>query len=218
EVKWDHDLLIELVKTSFRSCKAQWREQMDEEVAKKEAANRKVNRMRDRRFTKAKQPEKAVDKFALKYGLNPKSVLELIHEQLMSDEASGPEETDMRGPAAWKTRMAFKAGLGDISDAELAKRAFLEVLDVPWRSEEMSDAVHEMTMIAFSLLGEQERKRIQYTGVRNTGRVSSRIPETAPYNFGINKTWLEMYKDHPDYRHLLVDWDTYPDPEGFGTN
>jgi hypothetical protein len=27
-----------------------------------------------------------------------------------------------------------------------------------------------------------------------------------------------MYKDHPDYRHLLVDWDTYPDPEGFGTN
>ncbi|KAJ7811974.1 hypothetical protein B0H13DRAFT_2383523 [Mycena leptocephala] len=107
EIKWDHDLLIELAKTSFRSCKAQWRGQMDEEVAKKEAANRK----------------------------NPKSVLELIHEQLMSDEASGQEETDMRGPAARKTRMSFKAGLGDLSDAELAKRAFFEVLDVPWRSE-----------------------------------------------------------------------------------
>ncbi|KAJ7811972.1 hypothetical protein B0H13DRAFT_1666467 [Mycena leptocephala] len=82
----------------------------------------------------------------------------------------------------------------------------------------MSYAVHEMAMIAFSLLGEQETKRIQYNRVRNTGHVSSRIPETAPYNFGINKTWLEMYKDHLDYRPLLVDWDTYPDPEGFGTN
>jgi hypothetical protein len=64
--------------------------------------------------------------------------MELLHEQLMSDEASGPENEDTRGLAAWKTRMAYTNGYDDVSAAALAKLNFLEVLEAPWRSDEVS--------------------------------------------------------------------------------
>jgi hypothetical protein len=78
--------------------------------------------------------------------------------------------------------------------------------------------LHELAQIAFNLLPAKDKKNIRYERVRGTGRVSSRVPTIAPYNFGINKTWLEMYKDDPEYKHLLADWGSYDDPVGFGTN
>ncbi|KAJ7751790.1 hypothetical protein DFH07DRAFT_960848 [Mycena maculata] len=217
-VKWDKKALTEMAKTSFRSCKQQYRVQMDETVAQRNAANRRTNRRRDHRVTKAEQRGKqvAIAAFATKHNLDPNIVKELIHEQFMSDEASGPEDDDDKG--IWKTRMAFKAGYGDLSAEELAKIDFLEVLGCPWRADELSGALQELSAIAFGFLTQNEKKKIQYIRVRDTGRASSRIPEIAPYNFGINPAWLEANKEKPEYVHLLVDWGTYKDPEGFGTN
>ncbi|KAJ6540383.1 hypothetical protein B0H19DRAFT_1077795 [Mycena capillaripes] len=228
-VEWDRALLIEMARTSFRSCKQQWREQMDEEVAQREELSRRTNRWRERRITKAEQLRKGVQEFTDKYNskpdnvkagfkLKPKDVEELIHEQLMSDEASGPEEGDTRGKAAWDTHMAFKGGLGDLTDAQMAKVHFLEVIGTPWRSDEFSTDLHELAKTAFNAFSEKEKKKIHYTRVRGTGRTSSRIPLIAPYDYSINQTWFNTYKLHPDYRHLLGDWGNFPDPQGLGTN
>lgn len=49
DVTWDKTVLVEMAKTSFRSCKAQWRVQVDDEAARMNAANLMTNRRRDRR-------------------------------------------------------------------------------------------------------------------------------------------------------------------------
>ncbi|KAJ7449386.1 hypothetical protein B0H11DRAFT_1928731 [Mycena galericulata] len=207
DVEWDTKVLFEMAKTSFRSCKPQWRAQVDEAAARRNEENLRVNRRRERRHgvTKTEQRTKAIPAFAAQHNLRPESVKELLHEQHMSDEVSGPEDHD-------------DAGYGDISDAALASMEFREVLDMPWRSEELSAPLHEMSVIAFNLLSPTEKKKLKSTRVRNTGRASPRIPEVAPYNFGINQTWLAANKKDSINRNLLVDWNTYADPEGFGAN
>ncbi|KAJ7811037.1 hypothetical protein B0H13DRAFT_2384176 [Mycena leptocephala] len=189
--KWDRKLLFDMTKQSFRSCKTQWRQHVDAKAAQANAVNQQKNRLRDRRLTKTKQLQRAVEKFAAKYDLDPKDVMELLHEQLMSDEASGPENEDTRGLAAWKTRMAYTNGYDDVSAAALAKLNFLEVLEAPWRSDEMSNSLHELAQIAYNLLPAKDKKNIRYE---------------------------RMYKDDPEYKHLLADWGSYDDPVGFGTN
>ncbi|KAJ7046029.1 hypothetical protein C8F04DRAFT_1387707 [Mycena alexandri] len=217
ELRWPYSLLSEMARTSFRSCKTQWRAQEDEAVARKQEDNRRANRERERRITKANQLEMAIELFATKYNVKPESVKELIHYELMSDEASGPDQADTRGFAAWKTRMAFKAGLGELPDAAYDDKHFLEVLEMPWRSGELTDALHKLAVLSVSLMTDNQRKKIRYTRVRGTGRTSSRIPDIAPYNFGIDKTWFETHKEDPNCQHLLVDWGKWPGPEGFGT-
>ncbi|KAF7343556.1 hypothetical protein MSAN_01976100 [Mycena sanguinolenta] len=136
-----------------------------------------------------------------------------VHEQYMSDEASGPEDNDETNTAVWKTRMAMKRGYEHDTDKE-----FLEVLTCNWRSDEMTDALHEMQRIAFDLLTPPQRKKIHYERVRGTGRESERVPERAPYNFGINKAWFDKYKNSEEYATALEDWGQYPDPDGLGTS
>jgi hypothetical protein len=55
----------------------------------------------------------------------------------LSDEASGPEDDEEESHAAWKVRMAMHYGLQDVSPTNLKKYAFLEVLESPWRSDEV---------------------------------------------------------------------------------
>ncbi|KAJ7027051.1 hypothetical protein C8F04DRAFT_886840, partial [Mycena alexandri] len=189
EFTWEHDLLYEMAKTSFRSCKVQWRKNTSEAVATRESGYQAKNRMRERRRTKLAQLEKAVEVYAKKYNIPAKVVRKmLLHEQYMSDEASGPEGDDETEKAVWKTRMAFKAGY-DANDDVLNTKSFLEVLGCDWRSTEMSDALHEMATIAFDALGPRQKKAFQYIRVCNTGRSGTRVPDRAPYNFGMNRTW-----------------------------
>ncbi|KAJ7033788.1 hypothetical protein C8F04DRAFT_1002461, partial [Mycena alexandri] len=207
-----------MAKTSFRSCKVQWRKNTSQQVATRELGYQVTNRMRERRRTKVGQLEKAVEVYAKKYGI-PVNVVRkmLLHEQYMSDEASGPEGDDETEKAVWKTRMAFKAGY-DANDGVLKTKSFLEVLGCDWRSTEMSDALHEMATIAFDALNPTQKKAFRYIRVRNTGRSGTRVPERAPYNFGMNRTWYEKYKNHPQFENLLDDWNNYPDLEGFRSN
>jgi hypothetical protein len=77
-----------------------------------------------------------IEVFAKKHGVDSKDVKEAIHEQWMSDEASGPEgDTSETAKEVWKTRMAFAAGLGNVSDDRSANTTnFLQVLECAWRS------------------------------------------------------------------------------------
>ncbi|KAJ7927124.1 hypothetical protein B0H13DRAFT_2312912 [Mycena leptocephala] len=137
----------------------------------------------------------------------------------MSDEASGPDEEDETSKAMWKTRMAFKSGYENLTTNDgTGNVEFLEVMDCERRTEEMAAALHEMATIAFDDLTPRQRNTFKFRRVRNTGRRPTCIPDRAPYNFGINGAWFDKNKDHPDYRELLVDWNTYPDPQGFGMN
>ncbi|KAJ6487293.1 hypothetical protein DFH09DRAFT_1339528 [Mycena vulgaris] len=205
DVTWDKTALVEMAKTSFRSCKAQWRVQVDEEAARMNAANLSTNRRRDRR-TGHRGKEGAIEAVAAKYNVSKEAVAELLHEQQMSDEVSEPEDANDTSKAVWKTRMAFNSGLGDLSAEALKKINFLEVLECPWRSDEMSAPLHDLSSIAFDLLSEVERKKIQLIRVHDTGRASLRIPEIAPYNFGINQEWLQANKTKPENTRLLSDW------------
>jgi hypothetical protein len=82
----------------------------------------------------------------------------------------------------------------------------------------MSQLLHEMSLIVFNLLSAREQKKIHFIRVRDTGRASLRIPTDAPYNFGVNQTWLASNRDDPRYHGLLLDWGKWPNPEGFETN
>jgi hypothetical protein len=55
----------------------------------------------------------------------------------------------------------------------------------------MSDVLHEMVEMWFNDLAPKEKKKIRYKRVRGTGRSSARIPDIAPYNFGINRAWFD---------------------------
>jgi hypothetical protein len=48
---WERDLLYEMTKTSFRSCKDSWRKQTDQAVGQRDHVNQRVNRRRERRVT-----------------------------------------------------------------------------------------------------------------------------------------------------------------------
>ena len=54
--------------------------------------------------------------------------------------------------------------------------------------------------------------------VRDSGRTSDKVPALAPYDFGINQDWYDRFKNEPTHQHILGDWGTYGDPEGFGSN
>jgi hypothetical protein len=173
-----------------------------------------------------------VASFVAKYGLTTEAVKQILHEQHMSDEESGPEDADETSQAVWRTKMIYEAGYAGNSDDVLNKIEFVEVVGTSWRSEvisqhsiesanysvcsQMAQTLHELSEMA-SKLPIRNKKKIHYVRVR-TGRVSARIPDDAPFNFGINQLWLNANKNHPSHGHLLSDWGTYPDPEGFGTN
>lgn len=63
---------------------------------------------------------------------------DLLTEQLLSDEASGPEDEEEESFAAWKVRMAAAHGLTVLTPAALKKEHFVEVLECPWRTNEVS--------------------------------------------------------------------------------
>ena len=70
-----------------------------------------------------------VDAYAEKNGVDPTN---LLTPDMMSDEASGPEDDDEDSVAEWKRDMAAKAGISGRSDAQLAKMSFFEVIKPEW--------------------------------------------------------------------------------------
>lgn len=59
---------------------------------------------------------------------------DLIEQEFLSDEASGPEDESIESKGVWKVRMAAAADLPLAPDAQKGLK-ILEVLTPAWRSE-----------------------------------------------------------------------------------
>ncbi|KAJ7868378.1 hypothetical protein B0H14DRAFT_3585210 [Mycena olivaceomarginata] len=200
-VTWTDKTLIEMSKTTFRSCKVQWRQQVDSEVAKRVAGHNSIGRRRERRFTKAVQRDKAIPIVADKYGIDPKIAKDaLLHEQHMSDEYSGPEDRDETSQAVWRTKMAYEAGYDKVPDSVLAKTDFVEVAETPWRSEKMSKLLHELSVTAFDLLSPGHKKKFRLVRVRDTGRAPSDIPARRAIEFRNQSNLACIESEQPTVR------------------
>ncbi|KAJ7805080.1 hypothetical protein B0H14DRAFT_2611737 [Mycena olivaceomarginata] len=134
---------------------------------------------------------------------SPRSVVEdLLSQELLSDEASGPEDDADETFDAWKVRMAAAAGHKNLTPAALKKEHFVEVLECPWRSDET---------LYTTALNASGGAPIKYTRVpTSTHRKSSYIPSISPWDFGISSQWLDEQRNNPE----LSNWGTHGNPTG----
>ncbi|CDO75665.1 hypothetical protein BN946_scf184941.g18 [Trametes cinnabarina] len=157
---------------------------------------------------------KATAMYVEKHGIDPTP---LIVQEMMSDEASGPEDEETELKADWKRRMAERVGITNRSDAQLEKMVFFEVVHPNWRSEALTAILHELWDLFWAAVSTRTA-RAMTPRVTGTERTSDDPPQFAPYNFGVNRTWYDRYKDTATHRIALKDWLKYPDPVGFGEN
>ncbi|KAJ6462693.1 hypothetical protein C8R47DRAFT_1327177 [Mycena vitilis] len=204
---------------------SRWKQTQEVEAAIKADTDRCANRRLKRRKRKSQKLTKLLYPFAAKYGLDPGFVADLIHEQYLSDEVSGPDEASSETKEAWKVRLASKAGLS-LDPQSLKKIHILEMLTPAWRSDSYSRLLHAMqnsdSNAAESSAAQEpteepagEESRIVYSRV-GVGRISERIPRYAPYNFGISLQWWQENGKHPANKKLLRDWTKYSEPENCG--
>ncbi|KAI1781943.1 hypothetical protein LXA43DRAFT_977826 [Ganoderma leucocontextum] len=210
-VKLTHGLLCEFGKKTFRGFKSQYAAQFSEEKAREWKNNARNSQWQSRRNTKCANLMSVAENYKERNGVDP---THLLGPDMMSDEASGPEDDGEEAVVQWKREMAAKAGISGRSDAELKKMSFFEVVKPNWRSDELSKILHDLWDLFWETVSSRAA-RTMTTRVRDTGRSSDKIPLVAPYNFGINVEWYERVK--VTHRQMLCDWFKYEDPTGFGS-
>ncbi|KAJ7279876.1 hypothetical protein C8J57DRAFT_1501344 [Mycena rebaudengoi] len=170
-----HNVLVEMAKTSFRSCKAQWRAQTDAEVAAREQGYLRTNRMRDRRLTECiKQLNKAVGEYAAKYNLKPAAVRELLHEQYMSGEASGPEDRNETAVAVWNTRMEFNASQNPPDNVTPRKIEYMGMQRQPHKDSQ--SRVHFLVRVQSGFLKNEYRERLTCVQCHQAKYKTEKVP------------------------------------------
>ncbi|KAJ7453007.1 hypothetical protein B0H11DRAFT_1876116 [Mycena galericulata] len=217
---WDIEVFKKMAKESFEGFKRQWRAVHDEAARAKKEEDLRTNRRRGRRIMKAEErtTDIVIEQYAAAKNLDPKVLKDIMRDEHMSDEESGPEDVNKESFANWKARMARAAGYGVLTPAALAKLNFLEVLEADWRSEDLSKLFLDVHRAWWDSRTPREKSNIKFIRVRGTGRSSSRIPKVAPFNFGISQPWLERHRFDPNFRDLLEDWGDYTDPVGFSSS
>ncbi|KAF9468339.1 hypothetical protein BDZ94DRAFT_781360 [Collybia nuda] len=210
---WDKSTIFEFAKTSFRGFKEEWKKQpeIDPMKAKRGLEQKRLLRWSSRRKEKVKRLAMMVPAYVEEYGVDPTCLLDEKH---MSDEASGPEDEDVETKEQWKSRMGSMMGIS--TPAALMNVRFLETIKPNWRSDELSDIFLTLHTSWWVSLTAKEREGYNFLRVRDTGRASDVIPLLAPFNFGINQRWLEVQKSRGENSHILMDWNTFQDPDGFG--
>ncbi|KAJ7695635.1 hypothetical protein B0H17DRAFT_1131266 [Mycena rosella] len=201
---WDINVIKAMAKEAFPNYKRQWT------VAHNEAANLQK--------AKVNQHRSVADKHAKAKNLDSAIIRDLMHEEHMSDEASGPEDESQENFSNWKWQMAAASGHAQITAATLAEMNFVKVLELDWHSSEFSVFNAEIHGTWFESLSARQKNTPKYSRMRSTGRRSSRIPTVAPFNFEISQPWLERHCFDPKYRELLSEWNSWPNPPGFGSS
>ncbi|KAJ7938968.1 hypothetical protein B0H13DRAFT_1851143 [Mycena leptocephala] len=196
---WDSKLLLKCAKQSFRTCKASWKKVHDAEAAKRAAINDRNTRRYRRRCTKYEHIDSQVDAYAAKLRVPRSVVADLFTQELLSDEASGPEDEADETFEAWKVRMAAAAGHKNLTAVALKKEHFVEVLECPWRSDELSIISSSMQTLYTRAFNASGGAPIKYTRVTTpTHRKSSLVPRIAPWDFGISSQWLTEQRNDPE--------------------
>ncbi|KAJ7449729.1 hypothetical protein B0H11DRAFT_2332069, partial [Mycena galericulata] len=217
---WDVGLLQDMAKDSFRNLKPKWKAQVDAAARARNEVKKQYNRRVQRRVAKADNLKEAVEVYSAQHNLDPNVVKEMIYEEHMSDELSGPDSDDEihESEAAWKREMAKAAGYLDLSQKALDELQILEVVTPDWRSEKMSNMFHDLHRVYSEAQSKSDKNKIIFTRVRNTGRPCRRIPAAAPYNFGIAEGWLERACADSENEALLQGWGNFENPPGFGVS
>ncbi|KAF7349155.1 hypothetical protein MVEN_01437800 [Mycena venus] len=212
---WNSRLLLKCAKQSFRTCKASWKKAHDAEAAKRAAVNERNTRRYRRRCTKYAHIETQIDAYAAKLRVPPSVMKDLLSQELLSDEASGPEDEAEEAFYASKVRMAAAAGRKNLTAAALKNEHFVEVFECPWRSDELSIISSSMQTLYTTALNASGGAPIKYTRVSTpTHRKSSRIPRISPWDFGISSQWLEEQRNNPEVSSSLWDWGNHGNPKG----
>ncbi|OJT14068.1 hypothetical protein TRAPUB_9380 [Trametes pubescens] len=212
DVKLTSLLLLELAKVTFRGFKRNYRGQTDSEVQTRLDDGARATRRLNRRKKKCANLKLAAPGYQAEYGVDP---LELLVPDMMSDDASGPEDENIESKIEWKCRMAQKAGMVGRTDDELSKMVFFEVIRPNWRSEALTKVLHELWAVFWRALNIRSA-RAMTPRIKSSDRTSDKPPQFSPYNFGINQAWYDAHKDKDTHAVFLRDWFSYPDPAGFG--
>ncbi|KAJ6629619.1 hypothetical protein B0H10DRAFT_1986071 [Mycena sp. CBHHK59/15] len=213
DIQFDLAFLEEMAKESFRSLKKKWRETQQIEAAINADTDRRNNRRLKRRQRKSQRLFKILNAFAAQHGLDPAFLADLIHEQFLSDEASGPEDDSGESKEAWKVRLSAAANLSLHADAQKELK-ILEILVPAWRSTGYSGLIRDMQL--FLLNDATSDQELQYHRVPTAGRVSDRIPRFAPYDFGISIQWWKENCQLPTNKKVLKDWFKWAEPDNCG--
>ncbi|KAL1951518.1 hypothetical protein VTO73DRAFT_667 [Trametes versicolor] len=213
DVKLTLGVLYGVAKKVFRNFKKQYDGQFDDEKKQRLETNEQASRRLNRRKGRASNLLKAVPVYIERHGVDPSPFL---IPDMMSDEASGPEDEEVEDKKTWKRRMAEKCGMKDKTDAQLKHITFFETVKPEWRSDMLSTMLHELWDIYIDGINSRTARAMSERVRSGTGRSTNKLPQFAPYNCGINREWYEKFKDQNSHRLALRNWYKYPDPPGFG--
>ncbi|KAH9918948.1 hypothetical protein B0H21DRAFT_827486 [Amylocystis lapponica] len=202
-----------IAQTTWRGFKEAYKAQHSEIHMQKQLVGAQNARRYLRRKHKCAHLATAVPAYQERHGVDPS---DLIAIELMSDDRSGPED-EGEPEYEWKQRMAKALGMTEVEDSILDTLVFFEKIKPNWHSDEYSAILHELWDIHWSSITPKQKKEYRLR-VTTSGRSTNEAPAETPYDFGINKTWYEEYKDKDQYKKLLADWYKYPDPPGFGSH
>ncbi|KAJ7674141.1 hypothetical protein B0H17DRAFT_1183165 [Mycena rosella] len=210
---WDIAFIVDLAKNSFHSSKKQHNETKQME-SKSRDVNRRTNRRTKHRIRKSNHLAKVITQFSAQHELDAAFIVDIINEQYLSDEVSGPEEGSGESKDGWKVRLAAAVKL-PLDPATLQKLNFLEILIPSWRSGLYSAIIRKMAEFLSDGTTPAQQLNLKYTRVC-LDRPSDRIPTYSPYNFGVCLKWLKENRLVPAYRNKLKDWNAWPEPAGCG--
>ncbi|KAJ7697333.1 hypothetical protein B0H14DRAFT_2649869 [Mycena olivaceomarginata] len=180
----------------------------DAEAAKRAAINDRNTRRYRRRCAKYEHIDSQVDAYAAKLRVPRSVVADLFTQELLSDEASGPEDEADETFEAWKVRMAAATGHKNLTAVALKKEHFVEVLESLHYFFLDADSVHQ---------GLQRQRRCSHqvhSRANSYNRKSSLVPCIAPWDFGISSQWLAEQRNDPEVADSLFDWGTHGNPKG----
>ncbi|KAH9856600.1 hypothetical protein C2E23DRAFT_684121, partial [Lenzites betulinus] len=215
DVKLTLGVLYGIAKKVFRNFKKQYDGQFDDEKKERLAKNEQSSRRLNRRKGKASNLLKGVPVYIERHGIDPSPFLV---QDMMSDEASGPEDGEVEDKVVWKRRMAEKCGMKDKTDAQLKHIVFFETVKPAWRSDVLSAILHELWEIYLDGINSRTARAMSERVRSGTNRSTDKPPQFAPYNCGINREWYDKFVDQDTHRLALRSWYKYPDPPGFGDN
>ncbi|EIW81994.1 hypothetical protein CONPUDRAFT_72338 [Coniophora puteana RWD-64-598 SS2] len=130
---------------------------------------------------------------------------------------SEPEDESVESKTDWKMRMAQLAEYPTEGDVFECMR-FLEVLKHLWLSNEGEMIEHELHGDYLASISPEECAQEQFVHVYGSGHLSSQITKQAPYKFQVNRLWYNENKDKSELAsYHLEDWESYNNPEGFGS-
>ncbi|KAF8142576.1 hypothetical protein K438DRAFT_1784596 [Mycena galopus ATCC 62051] len=164
---WDLDILTEMAKDSFRSFKKQWNEVQRVEVA----IRADTNRLNDRRLKRRQRvsgeigpPRKSSQYLRHQTWSRSCFPCRSVHEQFLSDEASGPEDTSVETKEAWKVRLAAAANLPLVPDAQKELK-LLEIVVPSWRSDMYSNLIHDLEDFSLNGITPTQELNLKYNRV-----------------------------------------------------